>query len=120
MEINKIKSIKLSLMQSQGEMNKKRKTNYIVKASAVMEMNEIVEKTIEEHGLDEVLNYVYNDLLEANKDKVDSVGIWLVYDGKEYENSIKLQTLNDMKQLSDEEIYPIYELFKLLKEKLTK
>ena len=37
-----------------------------------------------------------------------------IYNGKEYENSILLDTLNDMEKFSDMEISPIFELFKLM------
>ena len=113
METNKFKSIKISLLESIDEPDKKGDTNYIQKSEAFITVNELVIKTIEEHGIENVLEAVYNELIEINKDEVDSVGIWVDYDGKVFENSIKLDTIKDMKEYGDEEVSPIYELFKL-------
>ena len=114
MELNKLKSIKLSLMKSLGEMNKKQKTNYSVKTSANITINNLVKKTIEEHGIENVLTSIYKDIMKENTAVVDSIGMWVNYDGKTYENSILIETLNDMEKFSDEKIYPIFELFKLM------
>jgi len=114
MEIDKFESIKIALMESQGDMNDKHKTNYVLKSHATIKVNDLVKKTIEEHGIENVLHSVYNELLEINKDNVDSVGIWVTFDGKEYENSIKLQTLADMQELGEEDVNPIFEFFKLV------
>ena len=115
METDKIKNIKMSLMESVGEMDTSTNiTDYVIKASAKITMNDLVEQTIEEHGIESVLTYIYKDLLKENKDKVDSIGMWINYDGKEYENSIQLQTLNDMERLSEAAISPIFEFFKLM------
>jgi len=113
MENNKFKSIKISLMESLSDEDEKGKTNYIQKSHALITVNDLVTKTIEEHGIESVLEAVYNELLEINEDEVDSVGLWVDYDGDVYENSIKLETLKDMEEYGDEEVSPIYELFKL-------
>ena len=114
MEIDKLQSIKISLMESQGEPNKESKTNYILRSHALITVNDLVIKTIKEHGIENVLESVYNELLEVNNDPVDSVGVWAVYDGKEFESSIKIQTLKDMEEHSTEEVSPIYEFFMLM------
>ena len=107
-------------MESIGEMDKKHKTEYIIRASAYIVMNDMVKNTLIKHGIENVLTAMYNDLLEENNDNVDSIGIWMNYDGKEYENSIKLDTLDNMEKFNDEEIYPVFELFKLLSPKKDK
>lgn len=100
-------------MESLSDEDEKGKTNYIQKSHALITVNDLVTKTIEEHGIESVLEAVYNELLEINEDEVDSVGLWVDYDGDVYENSIKLETLKDMEEYGDEEVSPIYELFKL-------
>ena len=114
MEVNKIEKMKLSLMESISETNKKKKTDYLVKASATIVMNDLVEKTIVDYGIENVLSSIYEDLLKENTSNVDSIGMWINYDGKEYENSILLQTLDDMERLGEDDVNGIYEFFKLM------
>jgi len=113
MKLEKFKTIKIALLESQTETDKKAQTVYLIRSSAVITMNEVVKKTIEEEGIENVLDAIFTELKSINKDNVDSVGIWYEYDGKNYESSIKLQTLDDMKKFGEEDVSPIYELFKL-------
>jgi hypothetical protein len=113
-EVNKLKRIKLSLMEAIGDIDKKNKTEYLIRTSATINVDNTVEKAIVEYGIEDVLTVIYNDLLKENNVNVDSIGMWVEYDGKEYENSIQLQTLNDMERLGEDDVNAIYEFFKLM------
>lgn len=102
-------------MQTENEVNEETgKSDYIVKATAKINIsNEIYEKAIIEEDLIERLNAaIYEELIEKTSD-IDSVGIWIEYDGETIDNAIKIQTLDDMKNFSIESITPIHEFFKL-------
>ena len=101
-------------MESKGEINENQKADYIIKSSATVNVNNIFKEMINAHGIENVLTVIYNDLVSKNNNDVDSIGIWVDYEGEVYENSIELATLNNMEKYSDEEIYPIFELFKLM------
>jgi len=112
MKLEKINSIQISLMESQGNINDENKTNYILKSSGKLKITESI-RSIVRQNLPELLISMYEDILIANEDKVDSIGIWIDYDGEILENSIKLETLNDMKNFGDKNTQPIYEFFKM-------
>lgn len=112
MDLNKINSIQVSLMQSEGTVNKKGKTNYIVKCSAKIKVTEEL-KSIIKQSLPEILEHMYEDVQEQEKSKVDSVGIWIDYDGYILENSMKIQALNDIQNYGTGNVNAIYELFKM-------
>ena len=101
-------------MEAIGDIDKKNKTEYLIRTSATINVDNTVEKAIVEYGIEDVLTVIYNDLLKENNVNVDSIGMWVEYDGKEYENSIQLQTLNDMERLGEDDVNAIYEFFKLM------
>ena len=118
MDVTKFRSVKMSLMESQGDINESTgKTDSIVKGSA----NFIITKEFytalmnkEKDDLTEgLLDAMYDELKKTVKDPVDSVGLWVDYDNKLFENSIKMDTLGDMEKFSQDEITPIYEFFKM-------
>jgi len=113
MDLNKLEKITMSLMVAENEPDDLNKTKYVVKATATVVVKESVVKAIEQYGLKSVLNVIYDDILEKCKDPVDSIGLWVNYDNKEYENSIKLSTLNDIKQYGSNDIDAIYEFFRM-------
>ena len=114
MKVKNLNKIKISLMKAVSETNKKKKTDYIIKSSATIVINELVKKAIIKHGIEVVLTSIYNDLLLENNAEVDSIGMWVNYNGKTYENSIQLQTLNNMEKLGEDDVNSIYEFFKLM------
>lgn len=101
-------------MESTGEPNDKEKADYIVKSTANIQVQESVKKVINEYGLENFLEAIYQDILKENKESVDSIGVWVKYDGKDFGTAVRLKMLTDMKKFSDEEIFPIFEIFKLM------
>lgn len=117
MEVGKLKNIKMSLMQSKGEINEKtKKAEYEVKGSASFEIKPEFYKDLGDDDRNDLteglLGAMYDELLDKIKG-VDTVGIWIDYDGKQLENSIKIETLEDIEKYSVEKITPVYELFKM-------
>jgi len=118
MNNKKIEEIKLSLMKTDGEINLNNKTQYIQNASCAFKLAQNFYKDFKQKEQDslteELIDSMYNELIKLSKNKLyDSVGIWIKYDNKKFENSIKVSTLNVMKNLGTEDITPIYEFFKM-------
>lgn len=116
-----IKQIKISLMETQGEVDPSTgKSDYILKTSATFQFNEYVEKTYTEADeedreqiLKEASQLIYKDLLEKTKDKFDSVGVWLTIGDKVYETSITISVMEGIQQYGESGVVPIYELVKM-------
>ena len=112
MNLDKINSIQISLMESQGNINEKGKSNYIIKCSAKLNITEEL-KIIIKQSLPEILEHMFEDVQNQEKSKIDSVGIWIDYGGDIIENSMKIQALKDIQQYGSDNINAIYELFKM-------
>lgn len=116
-----IKQIKISLMETQGEVDPSTgKSDYILKTSATFQFNEYVEKTYTEADeedreqiLKEASQLIYKDLLEKTKDKFDSVGVWLTIGDQIYDNSISISVMEGIQQYGESGVVPIYELVKM-------
>ena len=118
MDVTKFRSVKMSLMESQDDLNESTgKTDSIVKGSANFTITKefyVALLNKEKDDLTEgLLEAMYDELKKTIKDPVDSVGLWVDYDNKLIENSIKMDTLADMKKFGQEGITPIYEFFKM-------
>lgn len=121
MKVDKFKSIKMSLMKMERDINESAgplegKAEYTVKGSATFnitpEFYVALQKEEEKNLTEGLVAAMYEELLQKI-DEVDTVGVWIDYDEKIYENAIKIDTLGDMKTYGPEDIVPIYEFFKL-------
>jgi len=108
--IEKIEKITVSAMESTKDSD----SDYIVRSTASMTVNRLLKNTIKEYGLENVLDSVYRDILKETNDPVDSIGVWVKYDGKKYGTAARLTMLEDMEKFSDEDVSPVFELFKLM------
>ena len=116
-----IKQIKISLMESQGEVDSSTgKADYIMRTSASFNFNEYVEKTYpgaDEEDREEILkqisSLVYQDIIKQTKDKFDSVGVWITVGNQVFENSINAAVLSGIHEYGEKGIVPIYELIKM-------
>jgi len=116
-----IKEIKISLMESKGEVDPSTgKADYIMRTSASFQFNEYVEKTYPEADeedrlqiLKEGSNLIYRDLIDKTKEKFDSVGVWLTIGDKVYENSIAISAMEGIQEYGEKGIVPIFELIKM-------
>lgn len=121
MDTAKFKSIKMSLMESTNDINENNKGEYLIKGTSNFKIPSDFYKEIEiseEELTSSLLESIYEELINNinNVDivvDVDTVGIWIEYDGEILENAMKISTLEDIKEFGSDEIVPIYELFKL-------
>jgi hypothetical protein len=117
MDVTKFKSVKMSLMQQKSDIREPdNKADYLVKGSATFNITSAfytnLKKNDNEKLTSGLLKAIYEELIQKIND-VDTVGIWINYDNKIYENSIKIETLYDMEKYGNKDIIPIYELFKM-------
>lgn len=118
MDVDKFKSVKMSLMESKGDINEStNKADYILKGSAKFDISPEFYEALKEEEEDDLtkglISAMYEELLQKI-DGVDTVGLWIEYNGTIFENAIKIDTLSDIKEYSvDEDVIPIYEFFKL-------
>lgn len=118
MDVKKFKSVRMSLMKVTGDINEETsKAEYLVKGSAKFDITpefyEALEKEEEKDLTEGLIAAIYEELLQKIDDDVDTVGIWIDYDEKIFENAIKIDTLSDMQKYGEKGIIPIYEFFKL-------
>ena len=104
-------------MKMESDINEDNKADFIANGTSTfnipndfyagLDENQEIELT---EGL---VSAIYNELSEKITDDVDTMGLWIDYDQGVLENSIKLDTLNDMEKYGVDEINPLYEFFKM-------
>jgi len=118
MDTTKLKKIKMALMVMEGapKLDEEKKDNYVMKVSGEFETPEdFYDGLLKEEAeslTSGLVNAMYAELIENIKDE-DSLGMWIDYDGKDFENAIKLDTLKDMEKFGADEVDPVYEFFKM-------
>lgn len=114
MDFNKITSITLALLEMKTDINEESKAGYVKKVSATFNIPEGFLGEDPENMIAVICASMYIDVSnKINEKEVDSLGIWVTYDGKVYENSIKLKTLDDIVIYSPEQINPTFEFLKM-------
>lgn len=114
MKLEKIEKLQISLMNKVSDVLDKSETpkaNYEKKITANLLLSKIQLK--DENELNQLIYLTLEDLFKRQKEDVDSVGMWITYDEKIYENSMSLSVLNEIKEYSSEDINPYFELFKM-------
>jgi len=121
--MKKIKEFRMSLMEKDENFptKEKGKLNFIIRSSAVLEVEKymqtqdvIVEDDEYEDFVINSSQIIYDALMEKNKKHVDSIGVWVQFeDGVEVDNSMDLSVLNDIKTYGGDDIQPIQEFFKM-------
>lgn len=112
MKLEKVNSIKLSLIEKIDEPNMTTsKLDGIIRSSISINLEGLdIEKT--ESTFRTMLKEMYHILCRSvNLPDVNYLGMWIKYDKEIIDNSISIQTLNDIKNFSDKEIDEIYEFF---------
>jgi len=114
---NKIEKLKLSLMQLDKESDD-HKSDFIVKTTAIFRVPEnFYEYCVKDKDFENItqnlLKTIYLNLLNNTKSKYEYVGMWVDYNNKKYENSIKIESLNDIEKYGNNNINSIYEFFKM-------
>jgi hypothetical protein len=119
MKVEKIESIKLSLMRViEIDNMEKDKSDFIVRSSIFLSLKDlgVINK---EEDLQYVITDMYKTLLQKtlesrySVDPVNYVGVWIKYDGEMFENSIKITTLKDIEIYTTSKINAIFEFVKM-------
>jgi len=122
MKLDKFKSVKMSMMEMKSDINESTgKADYVIKGSSTFQIPpDFYVNVVKEEKDDltaELIEVMFEELSEKIID-VDTVGLWIDYNDKIFENSIKLETIHDMKKFGAEDVQPVYEFFKMtVKEK---
>jgi hypothetical protein len=118
--MKRIKEYKMSLMEKEGKSDQKGKYNFVVKCSALLQVNKMIDdNTVDEEYDDFILesaSLIFEELHNQVKEngKIESLGLWITFnDGLEIDNSIDLSVLNDIKTYGEENINPVKEFFKM-------
>lgn len=111
MNLEKIESIKFALMKKEKDVDQ-HKADFVIYASVSFKMPKNTDVTQE--LFEEFVESMYDDLTKNKKDfQKDSLGIWVDYDGKKYENAMSIDTLELIKNHGAKNIRPIWEFFKM-------
>jgi hypothetical protein len=110
MILDKIQNIKISLMEIVDEVNMDpTKLDCIIRTSVFINL-ENLDFIRSENTIKEILSDMYSSLAPyRNNPEINYIGIWIKYDDEIFDNSIKIQTLDDIKNYSSEEVNGIYE-----------
>lgn len=112
MNLENIKSIQLSLLYKKSEIDSSTgKAVYEKKVTAKFTFP--IDFPKNEESLQTVCQEMYADLLKNVRDESDYLGIWIEYDSITLDNAVSLKTLQDIMMYSKDNVYPIYEFFKM-------
>jgi len=103
MNLEKIQSIQLSLLKRETDPNENNEAEYTIPSDfpRTEEMFEVLMKNM------------YDDLMKNAPGNADSIGIWIDMDSIIIDNALSLQTLDDIKMYSKDNLNPAYEFFKM-------
>ena len=114
MELEKIQNIKISLMEVADDTNiNPKKLDFVIRSSVSINL-ENLEFDRSEESIKTISDDMFGTLTSlTNIPTTDYIGIWVKYDGEVFDNSIKIQTLEDIKEYSVEEVNALYEFIKM-------
>ncbi len=113
MNLTKIKSISLSLMKRETDINEGKAEYTKQKTAKFIIPKNFFKKTNEEEVLKTLISSMFNDLKSNSISNSDSLGIWVEYKSITLENAISLRTLEDIQEYSKEPTDSLYEFFKM-------
>ena len=87
------------------------KLNFIVRASISINLEDLtVVENMHDINIGDVLKEMYSTLLSNNKNpNVNYLGMWAKFDGEIYDNSIKLEVLDQIDTFSAEKVNSLFE-----------
>jgi len=110
LDLENIKSIKMTLLSKTSDLDKEQKVGYEKKATAKFIIPDNFPK--EERYFEKILSDMYKDLLLSAPGDFDSIGLWVEYDSI-IENAMSVDTLSSIKEHSPVKINPLWEFFKM-------
>ena len=111
MNLEEIKSITLSLLKKESDVDSDGTASYSKKVTA--KFTPPVDFPRTEEMFEALLKNMYEDLLKNATGDPDSLGIWIEMDSITIDNALSLQTLDDIQKYAKEEINPAWEFFKM-------
>ena len=111
MNLEKIQSIQLSLLKRETDPNENNEAEYTKKLSAKFTIPSDFPRT--EEMFEVLMKNMYDDLMKNAPGNADSIGIWIDMDSIIIDNALSLQTLDDIKMYSKDNLNPAYEFFKM-------
>ena len=110
MNLNKMQSIKFALMKKEKDVDAS-KADFVIYASASFEMPKNTDVT--QDLFEQFVESMYDDLVKTEPHKNASLGLWIEYDDKKYENAIAIDTLDLIKKHGAKDVRAVYEFFKM-------
>lgn len=110
MDLEEIKSITLSLLKKESDIEDNT-ASYSKKVTVKFTPPFDFPRTDE--MFEALLTNMYEDLLVNTSGDPDSLGIWIEMDSIIIDNALSLNTLDDIKTYSQEDINPVWEFFKM-------
>jgi hypothetical protein len=112
MNLESIRSITLSLLKKETDINQNENTaEYSKKLTAKFTFPSDFPRT--EEMFETLLQDMYKELMLNAPEDCDSIGIWIEMDTITLDNALSLRTLDDIRMYSKEELNPAYEFFKM-------
>jgi hypothetical protein len=115
MNLNEIKSITLSLMKKESDINEN-KADYTRHGKATFKIpQDFFNSDDSEKLLEDIIEAMFDDITQKNVwSEVDYLGIWIEsIDDHIIENAMSLKNLESIKEYSTQNINPIFEFFKM-------
>ena len=114
MNVESIKNIKLSLLEVPDDTNMDpKKLDCIIRASISINLEDL-DFTKSEDAIKTIVKDMYDNLRSSVKlPVINYLGIWIKYDDEVFDNSIKIQTLDDIQKYSVEEVNSVFEFLKM-------
>lgn len=122
-----VKLIKIALMNELDVRDEQ--SDFELKYTANLNIEKILSKpelgiTLDNYDntmpqmLELIFEELSNSVIKDNAD-IDTLGMWLTYEDKIVDNSIKLSILNDIQKYGDDDINSIYEFYKMTETKVS-
>ena len=110
--LDEIKSITLSLLKRETDINERQEATYAKKITVKFTLPENFERIPE--MFESAITQMFSDAIEKAPDGIDSLGLWIEVDNTILENAIALGALNAIKEHSiDKSMNAIWEFFKM-------
>lgn len=101
-------------MEIEDDSNMELKSMEFVIRSSISVNLENLDFNRSEDALLTIIDDMWSTLISFNKSKQGNyLGIWIKYDGEILDNAIKIQTLEDIKKYSLDDINEVYEFVKM-------
>lgn len=116
MKFREIKSIQLTLMKKNSEIDENNKAEYISCSTAkfTIPFDFFQDPNDDELLLELLIKKMFNDLIKKSQHlDTNYLGIWIKSDDRTIDNAMSLENLQAIKRYSNQDINPQFEFFKM-------